>query len=289
MSFHVSPPFHGAAARPVEVLTVPFERIRETAPVALSARPAAATDQLSVHLDHINLVLAVSAASTGASHLAFPGLAFTGPFSSEPTDGTIHVQIPGDSLPAAFRLGGGPAGAAGNDPVIHRLSQALDAAESGSDEFGGVYADALRLAIFTRMLSIRPGDAFEARETEPEVAPSPRRPKSGLPKWRLKRVVAYIDENLGESVTLSGMADAAGLSRMHFAAQFRVTTGLRPHEFLLRRRIEKAQAMMVETRDSLVAIALEVGFQTQAHFTTVFRRFVGDTPHQWRSAQRSHG
>lgn len=74
---------------------------------------------------------------------------------------------------------------------------------------------------------------------------------------------------------------------MHFAAQFRVATGMRPHEYLLRQRIERAQKMLVETRDSLVEIALGVGFQTQAHFTTVFRRFVGDTPYQWRCANRA--
>jgi AraC-like DNA-binding protein len=40
----------------------------------------------------------------------------------------------------------------------------------------------------------------------------------------------------------------------------------------------------METDSTLVDIALSVGFQTQAHFTTVFKRFVGDTPHHWRSA-----
>jgi AraC-like DNA-binding protein len=114
--------------------------------------------------------------------------------------------------------------------------------------------------------------------------PAPRRPGCGLPKWRLNRVAAYIEANIEETVTLAGMAAAAGLSRMHFASQFRVATGVRPHEYLLRRRIERAQAMMLETRDPLIQIALGVGFQTQAHFTTVFRRFVGDTPYQWRCA-----
>lgn len=117
-----------------------------------------------------------------------------------------------------------------------------------------------------------------------ELKPVPRRSASGLPKWRLNRVVAYIEANIEETVTLAGMAAAAGLSRMHFASQFRAAMGMRPHEYLLRRRIERAQVMMLETRDPLIQIALGVGFQTQAHFTTVFRRFVGDTPYQWRCA-----
>ncbi|MBS7538116.1 helix-turn-helix transcriptional regulator [Ancylobacter lacus] len=120
----------------------------------------------------------------------------------------------------------------------------------------------------------------------PAIRREPRRPKSGLVAWRMKRVVAFVDAHLARPIGLADMAQAAGLSRMHFAAQFRVATGQRPHEYLLRRRIERACQLLLETRTPLVEIALGVGFQTQAHFTTVFRRFVGDTPHQWRSAHR---
>jgi|SRR5579859_1569399 len=103
-----------------------------------------------------------------------------------------------------------------------------------------------------------------------------------LPKWRLKRAMSHIEENLAEPITLSGLAEAAGLSRAYFAAQFRATIGLSPHEYLLRRRIREAQRMLLDSRLTLADIALSVGFQTQAHFTTVFKRFVGDTPWRWR-------
>jgi hypothetical protein len=69
------------------------------------------------------------------------------------------------------------------------------------------------------------------------------------------------------------MASEVGLTRMHFAAQFKAATDLRPHEYLLRPRIERAQEMLVGTDMSLVDVALAVGFQTQSHFTTIFRRF----------------
>ena len=69
---------------------------------------------------------------------------------------------------------------------------------------------------------------------------------------------------------------------MHFAAQFRVATGSRPHDFILRRRIERAQELLRDPSLALADIALCVGFQNQAHFTTVFKRFTGATPHRWR-------
>jgi AraC-like DNA-binding protein len=74
---------------------------------------------------------------------------------------------------------------------------------------------------------------------------------------------------------------------MHFAAQFRAATGIRPHEFVLRRRIERAQDMLRDSALPLAQVALDVGFQTQAHFTTVFRDHVQETPGRWRQLHRS--
>jgi AraC-like DNA-binding protein len=171
------------------------------------------------------------------------------------------------------------------DPVMRRLSDALAATEATHDDHSAIMADALRLAILTRTFSrqalrapaeLDPADGVR----EEEVG----RPVRSLQNWRLKRVLQYVDKNLTGKITLQDMAAVAGLSRMHFAAQFRAATGARPHEYLLRRRIERAQELLKQAEVTLVDIALTVGFQTQAHFTTVFKRFVGDTPYQWRSA-----
>ena len=106
-----------------------------------------------------------------------------------------------------------------------------------------------------------------------------------LAKWRLFRVLTYIDANIGSPITLASLAATAGLSRMYFARQFRAATGLRPHDYVVRKRIERAQQMLVATSNAVFDIALSVGFQTQAHFTTVFKRIVGSTPSQWRREQ----
>ena len=75
---------------------------------------------------------------------------------------------------------------------------------------------------------------------EPGEIGARQRKASALQKWRLNRVVVHLDDHLSAKITLSEMSAVAGLSRMHFASQFRVATGLRPHEFLLRRRIRRA-------------------------------------------------
>jgi AraC family transcriptional regulator len=160
------------------------------------------------------------------------------------------------------------------DPVIERLSHVLLMAHDAGAAFGETYAEGVAIAILMRLLDLSTNSGRA----------SGKRGGTPLPRWRIKRAVDYIEANLGESVTLAGIAEATGLTRMHFAAQFRAATGIRPHEYLLRKRIERARDLLLTSELSLVEVALSVGFQTQAHFTTVFKRFVGETPHRWRCA-----
>jgi AraC-like DNA-binding protein len=110
---------------------------------------------------------------------------------------------------------------------------------------------------------------------------------NALPKWRLKRVQAYVDAHFDKALRLADLAAAAGLSRMHFAGQFRAATGLRPHDYLLHQRIERAKSILSSTDMGLAEVALTVGFQAQPHFSTVFKRLTGESPARWRLAVRS--
>jgi AraC family transcriptional regulator len=112
-----------------------------------------------------------------------------------------------------------------------------------------------------------------------------KRPQStvnAMPKWRLRRVQEYIDTHFHEPLSLADLAAVAGLSRMHFAAQFRAATGYRPHDYLLCQRIESAKAILSNTGMPLAQVAVALGFQAQAHFSTVFKRLTGETPARWR-------
>jgi AraC-like DNA-binding protein len=184
-------------------------------------------------------------------------------------------QLRKQSLPSLDE--DGPANDRGRtrDPVVDRVGRALRAEDEG-DALQGPSAGATCLAIVLRLLTLRSN-----------TLPAQARPsRTALPKWRLKRAFDFIEEHLAEPITLAEIAAYAGLSRMYFAAQFRAATGLRPHEYLLRRRIERAQDLLSLSCLTLVEVALSVGFQTQAHFTTVFKRFAGETPHQWRRQHR---
>jgi AraC family transcriptional regulator len=163
-----------------------------------------------------------------------------------------------------------------NDAMIIKLTQALLTAQAATKGLHVGYVDSIGSAIVTRLVTT-PGDG---------LAPAESRRACGLAKWRLKRAVDYINAHLAAPIHLDDMAAAAGLSRMHFAAQFRAATGLRPREYLLRRRIDQSKTLLANDELPLVDIALSVGFCNQAHFSSVFGRFVGQTPRRWQEANR---
>ena len=108
--------------------------------------------------------------------------------------------------------------------------------------------------------------------------------RGGLPGVRLKKVLHYIEVNFSKDIHLNDMAQTAGLSAFHFAKLFKQSTGASPHQYILRRRLERAKELLRKPSMSLSEIGLESGFADQSHFTNVFRRFVGATPSKFRSS-----
>lgn len=103
-----------------------------------------------------------------------------------------------------------------------------------------------------------------------------------LAPWRIKRAVNFIETNLASPLHLADIARAAGLSPMHFAAGFRSATGLSPHAYVRDRRIERAKTKLRSDEMRIDEIAIDVGFRSQTHFITVFRRQTGQPPARWR-------
>ena len=158
-----------------------------------------------------------------------------------------------------------------HDPVIEQLTRALGTPIAVNDTLTGRYVDSIATAIASRVVALDNKTTVSTGERVSALAP-----------WRLKRTIDYVDAHLGERILLIDMAKAAGHTRMHFAAQFRAATGLNPHGYLLQRRIERAQSLLRSSDAAIVDVALEVGFANQAHFSTVFRRLVGQSPRHWR-------
>ena len=72
------------------------------------------------------------------------------------------------------------------------------------------------------------------------------------------------------------------MSQYYFSKLFKMSTGTTPHQYVMRQRVERAQEHLRESRTALAEVATQVGFETQSHFTSVFRRLVGATPKHYR-------
>ena len=106
--------------------------------------------------------------------------------------------------------------------------------------------------------------------------------KGGLSPDRLRRVLDHIEGHLSDGIRLTQLAEVARLSSAHFSAQFRRSTGLPPHRYLLQWRIKRAKELLAADGMSLAEISYALGFPSQAHFTTTFRKLVGTTPGAYR-------
>lgn len=108
-----------------------------------------------------------------------------------------------------------------------------------------------------------------------------------LAPWQVTRVVRFIDANLSTKIGVRDFAAVARLSSCHFARAFRATVDEAPYAYLIRRRIERAQELILATSKSLAEIALDCGMGDQAHMTRHFRRLAGVSPGAWRRAHRA--
>lgn len=154
------------------------------------------------------------------------------------------------------------------DPVCEHLVRALEAeAEVGAHAAQPLMIQSIASALACRLL------ARHNTLGTPNV-----RLRGGLGPGALRRVRAFVEENVGLPISLDAMAAVAGVSRFHFARQFRVSTGESPIGYVLRSRIERGKARLRERRESVSRIATDLGFADQSHFTRTFRRLVGTSP-----------
>lgn len=104
----------------------------------------------------------------------------------------------------------------------------------------------------------------------------------GLPPRRLQRVLEHVKENIEKDLSVAEMAQVVTMSQYYFSKLFKMSTGTTPHQYVMRQRVERAQELLRESNTPLVEVATQVGFETQSHFTSVFRRLVGITPKRYR-------
>ncbi|GHE21767.1 helix-turn-helix domain-containing protein [Halomonas urumqiensis] len=108
------------------------------------------------------------------------------------------------------------------------------------------------------------------------------KPHGGLSSWQIKRLEAYIEAHLGETIHTRDLAGVARLSASHFSHAFKHSFGETPRAHITRKRLERVREMILSSNESLSRIALACGFCDQSHLTRAFHRAMGVSPLAWR-------
>ncbi len=111
-----------------------------------------------------------------------------------------------------------------------------------------------------------------------------RQPRGTLARRDLARVVDLVEARLDQELSLAELAAVVHLSSFHFARLFRATTGLTPHQYVLRRRVERARELLTTTPLPVAEVAARVGFADQSHLSRHTKRLLGTTPRGLRQS-----
>jgi AraC family transcriptional regulator len=159
------------------------------------------------------------------------------------------------------------------------LVEAAGKARDGDREATGAHI-AHAVALLRGKPCLGPSSIHVLSNLETHVA------RGGLPAWQARRVFAHVEANLCRRIPVQELARLLSLSASHFCRAFKCTFGVSPRDYVLRRRIEVAQALMLTTSEPLSSIAVRCGMCDQPHFTRSFRRVVGETPYTWRRTRQ---
>ena len=157
------------------------------------------------------------------------------------------------------------------DGLLEQLALSVLSLMKNQSPHGSLYVETIAQMIAVQLLQ---------EHTSQDARVVHRTPTMSKPGMR--RVAELIDSALDEDLSLGTLAAEAGMSPFYFARSFRQHFGVAPHQYLLRKRIERGKDMLLHTETSLVEIALATGFSSQSHFTSTFKRLVGVTPGEYR-------
>lgn len=159
---------------------------------------------------------------------------------------------------------------AGIDAICGALKAELEA-DTPSDS---LYVELLADALAIRLMDIANSTAERARaRTEPKLSAR-----------RLRTLTDFIESHLEHRITLADLAAVAGVGVTRLKTQFRNATGVSVHQYVIRRRVEYARALLATTERTASEIALASGFAHQSHLATTMRRLTGQTPRQIQRA-----
>ncbi len=120
-----------------------------------------------------------------------------------------------------------------------------------------------------------------------EVSKQLQLPQASGSKRLVQLALEYMRNHLFETRSIEDVAFRAGCSRARLFAVFKEETGMTPNDYWQRLRVESSQKLLRSTERSITEIAIHCGFSTSQYFSSVFRKYVGTTPKEYRTSVRN--
>jgi AraC-like DNA-binding protein len=130
-------------------------------------------------------------------------------------------------------------------------------------------------------------NAIVAHVGDLSIGEAPRDDEARLDGVQLSRVVTFLDENIGERLSLAAIAGVIDLAPIKFCRLFKASTGMSPYQFLLDRRIRRAQRLLSAPGTDISDLAVSLGFYDQSQFNRMFKRKTGIPPGKYRRLTQS--
>jgi AraC family transcriptional regulator len=153
------------------------------------------------------------------------------------------------------------------DPQLENIAWVLKNEMDSGYPCGRLYLDSLATSVAARLVACHSSKSLQ-----------PARHNGCLSDRKLRQVLSYIESNLSQDISLQDVAGVAGLSVSHFKGLFRQSVGVPVHQYLVRRRVERATSLLKDSDLSISQVALEAGFAHQSHLAHHVRRFLGVSP-----------
>lgn len=112
-------------------------------------------------------------------------------------------------------------------------------------------------------------------------------PTSDFSAYRLHKVMNAILDHPEHEHSLEQMAATAGVTPSHFCRVFKKATGISPHQYVMKARLDRAQHLLAQTDMTLAALSESLGFTSQSHFSRAFRAYAGRTPSDFRQHEQT--
>jgi AraC-like DNA-binding protein len=201
--------------------------------------------------------------------------------SLDTTYDSVRVHLPQTAIDdVAYekghpRVGGIRAKCLGQeDMVLYHLAQTILPAVLNSAHVTAAFVEYVALALHDHVIHTYGGVEGGASAV------------GGLAPWQIRRACDMVEADLASDLSIVTLSRECGLSASYFARAFRISLGMTPHQWITRRRIERAKSLMARTAENLSQISLTCGFVDQSHLGRVFLNQEGISPAQWRRRRR---